>query len=138
MTTSPKPRPTPERDIQALVRLAAGPAGYTLWRNNVGTAWTGSEVIELADGSIRITNPRRLHAGLCEGSSDLIGLHRTIITPEHVGTTIARFTAVECKTATGKPTAKQRHFLEFVTDAGGIGIVARGPEDLSAALEPAP
>jgi hypothetical protein len=118
-----------ERAIQNEVLLAASEAGYTLFRNNVGTGWAG-EVQRLKDGSILIRNPRPLHAGLCKGSSDLIGLRPLVITAEDVGSTIAQFAAVEIKTANGRTSPHQRNFLEFVTNAGGIARVVRSAEEV--------
>ncbi|NCC23243.1 MAG: VRR-NUC domain-containing protein, partial [Alphaproteobacteria bacterium] len=102
-----------EKAIQSAVMLAASQAGLTTWRNNTGQAWTG-EATRLKDGSILIRNPRPLHAGLCRGSSDLIGLRPVIVTQEHVGQTIAQFLAVEVKTPRGKLSEPQERFLSFV------------------------
>jgi len=118
-----------ERDIQNAIRLEASARGMTLWRNNVGTGWAG-QVTHLADGSVLIRNPRPLHAGLCKGSSDLIGFAPMIVLPENVGQVVAQFTGVEVKTARTRPRAEQQNFLDHVTAAGGIAIIARGPEDL--------
>lgn len=118
-----------ERRIQNEVLLAAADAGMTLWRNNVAMTWTG-KTERLADGSILIREPRPLHAGLCNGSSDLIGLRRMVITADQVGQEIAQFSAVEVKTKRGRLTANQARFLDFVRDAGGFSIVARSADDL--------
>jgi len=121
---------TVEHDIQNAVRLVASNAGLTLWRNNVGVGWVG-KVVHLPDGSVLIKNPRPLHAGLCKGSSDLIGYRARIIRLDDIGTTIAQFAAVEVKTLVGRERVKQQHFRDHVTDAGGFAIVARSPEDLT-------
>lgn len=118
-----------ERAIQNEVLLAASEAGFTLFRNNVGTGWAG-DVQRLKDGSILIRNPRPLHAGLCKGSSDLIGLRPLVITDADVGKTIAQFAAVEIKTANGRTSHTQQNFLDFVANAGGLARVVRGVEDL--------
>ena len=118
-----------ERAIQNEVLLAASAAGWTLWRNNVGVGWQG-DATRLADGSILIRNPRPLHAGLCTGSSDLIGWRPILIGPEHLGATIAQFVGVEVKTARGKESKPQATFRRVVTAAGGLALVARGPGDL--------
>lgn len=118
-----------EADVLARVRLAASNAGYAMWRNNVGMGWAGKPSI-LEDGSVLLRNPRPLHAGLCEGSSDLIGLRRITITPDMVGRQVAVFTAIEVKTPTGRVSKEQQRFLDFVNQAGGVGLVVRSEEDL--------
>ena len=70
-----------------------------------------------------------------KGGSDLIGLHSITIEPHHVGKTMAVFLAVEVKTATGRPTAEQKRFLEFVESAGGIAGIARSPGDALSLIE---
>jgi hypothetical protein len=94
--------------------------GLRLFRNNVGVA-------ELKDG-------RRLRYGLAVGSSDLVGWVPVTVRPEHVGTVLARFLAVEVKSATGRPTAEQLNFLDAVRQAGGIATIARSTEDLRSIL----
>ena len=70
-----------ESRILSEVRLAAGNHGLVLWRNNVAQAWTGEAdkitrtgLAKVGPGDVVIRNARPLHAGLCKGSSDLIGL----------------------------------------------------------------
>lgn len=117
-----------EHAIQNTVLLAAKELGYTLWRNNTGTGWVG-KAIRQKDGSVLVRDARPLHAGLCKGSSDLIGLHRRTITQDDVGKTIAQFVALEIKTPTGRLTTEQQWFLEFIQQAGGIARVVRSVED---------
>ena len=62
-----------ERAIQNEVLLALADLGITGWRNNVGTGWAG-KASKRDDGSVLVRDARPLHAGLCKGSSDLIGL----------------------------------------------------------------
>jgi len=80
--------------------------------------------------NVLIENPRMVHFGLTVGSSDLIGLLPIKITQEMVGQTVAVFAAVETKTLTGEAKEKQNHFIDFINQNGGIGIIARSPEDL--------
>lgn len=110
--------------------------GCRLFRNNVGTGWTGSKVTRLPDGSIRIFNPRPLHAGLCKGSSDLIGFRPTVITPEMVGSKRAIFTAVEVKTANGTASPDQVRFIDGVRKFGGLAGIARSVDDVLAITNP--
>ena len=118
-----------ERAIQNDILLAASGQGWTLFRNNSGIGWVG-EVVRLKSGDLLIKNPRPLHAGLCVGSSDLIGWRPILIGSEHLGETIAQFVGVEVKTARGKESKEQAHFREVANAAGGLVMVARRPGDL--------
>lgn len=111
------------KDVQTLSR------GFVrLFRNNVGTGWVG-KVLSKTDTTITLQNPRPLDAGLCVGSSDLIGWTSVEVTPEMVGKKVAVFTALEVKTATGRATDEQLNFIERVVQAGGIGSVVRSKEE---------
>lgn len=121
-----------EHRVQNEIRLAIG-NDASLFRNNVGTAWTG-ETSRLKDGSVLIRNPRILHAGLCVGSSDLIGWRTVTITQEMVGQPVAVFSAVEVKGARGKATDQQVHFINTVIHAGGFAGIARNAEDAKSIL----
>lgn len=105
----------------------------TMFRNNVGTAWIG-DATKLKDGSILIRNPRILHAGLCAGSSDLIGWRSLTITPEMVGGRIAVFAALEVKSKTGRATAGQKNFCDRVIQAGGLAGIVKSLDDAKKAL----
>ena len=124
---------TTEHAIMNDVRLAASDAGWTMFRNNVGMGWTG-DAEHLPDRSVLIRNARPLHAGLCKGSSDLIGFRPLVVTAEHIGQTIAQFAAVEIKGYRGRATEPQRNFLRVVQEAGGVAILARSAEDLRCAV----
>jgi hypothetical protein len=63
--------------------------------------------------------------GLCKGSSDLIGLRQVLIGPEHLGQTLAVFTAIEVKAPGGRLREEQRSFLALVERFGGYGGVAK-------------
>ncbi len=116
-----------ETDIQIKIRLALAKLKLTIFRQNTGFGWVG-EYRKVGRSSVIIENARPMHAGLCVGSSDLIGFKSTTITKEMVGRKIAVFTAVEVKTKTGRVTEEQKNFLKAVNDAGGIGIVAKSDE----------
>jgi hypothetical protein len=121
-----------EHAIQNEIRLGiSGKA--TMFRNNVAVSWVG-DVTELKDGSVLIRNARRLHAGLCEGSSDLIGWRSLIITPEMVGELIAVFSALEVKSKTGRATAGQKNFCDRVIQAGGLAGIVKSLDDAKKAL----
>lgn len=104
-----------------------------VFRNNVGLGWAG-KAIRCKDGSVLINNARPLHAGLCEGSSDLIGWHSIEIKPEHVGQRVALFVALEAKTGVGRLTPEQRAFIAAVHRAGGVAGEARSVEQVQRML----
>src|ERR1051326_8805798 len=115
-------------EIQAKIRLRLARHGLTLWRNNVAQGWVG-ELFERGRSLVTLRYPRPLHAGLCAGSSDLIGFHSILVTPEMVGARIAIFCAVEVKSPLGRVSEAQKNFLAHVNQCGGIGIVARSEDD---------
>jgi hypothetical protein len=117
-----------EANLMRSIMLACSRGATRLWRNNVAQAWVGKPVqsqrtitVTLEPGDVLLKNARPLHAGLCTGSSDLIGYT--------VRDGVAVFTALEVKTDTGRVTPEQRQFLEVVGGAGGIAGVTRSIED---------
>jgi hypothetical protein len=76
------------RRIQQQIRIACSNGDTRLFRNNTGT--------------LRDQHGRPVSFGLCKGSADLIGWKRVTVTPEMVGSTVAVFTSIEVKTATGR------------------------------------
>jgi len=117
-----------ESTILKRVQVAASERGARLMRNNVAKSWVGESIFQ-ADGSVVISNPRRLNAGLAVGSSDLIGWTPQIVTAEMIGRTVAVFTAVETKSRGGRLTTDQALFIKIVKDAGGIAGVCRSVAD---------
>lgn len=124
---------------QILATLGSGP--QRLWRNNVGTGWAGpstrvtpgnlrSVAAALRPGDVVIRGGRVLHSGLCVGSADLIGYR----VQEIGGQRVARFAAVEVKSAKGRPSTEQRAFLAKVQADGGLAGIARSVEDAAAIL----
>lgn len=103
--------------------------GYRVFRNNVGSCWIGKSS-RLPDGRVIIDNPRRFHAGLCEGSSDLIGWKPVKITEDMVGETVAVFTAFEIKTPKGRVRDSQKNFISQVKNHGGIAEILRSVDDI--------
>jgi hypothetical protein len=108
---------------QILLTISKRLPNVRLFRNNVGVGWAGKLVNISALNVTAIQNARPLRAGLCEGSSDLIGWTSIEITPEMLGRKVAVFTAVEVKKPGGKATAEQLNFLQRVKDAGGIAVL---------------
>jgi hypothetical protein len=115
-----------EAPILNYLRVGMTKLGGRLFRNNTGKAWAGKFLgIKMINGKrvAMIENPRVLHAGLCIGSSDLIGWMPVTITKEMVGSTVAVFTAVEVKTEGVATTEEQKRFTSSVTGAGGFGLL---------------
>ena len=126
-----------EHITQQRILLACGSGSVRLWRNNVGTGWAGlaTKVTPgnlrtvsqaLRPGDVVIRQGRPLHAGLCVGSSDLIGYR--------VVDRVAQFVALEVKSATGRPTAQQVQFLDHINAVGGLAGIARSVDDAAAIL----
>ena len=127
-----------ETTIQTNIQLAIGTIkNVTMWRNNTAMGWAGRLIRKYQNGSVEIESARPLHAGLCEGSSDLIGITSVVITAEMVGKTVAVFTALEVKTATGTSSPEQKNFIRVVKEAGGIAEVVRSPYEAISALNKA-
>jgi hypothetical protein len=122
-----------ERDTQNRILLNCSRGDTRLFRQNVGQGWAGRLVSNQA-GRVTLQDARPLIAGLCTGSSDLIGWRSIEVTAEMVGRRLAVFAAVEVKSSTGRPTEQQRAFLAAVQDAGGVACVARSVEDAQRAL----
>jgi hypothetical protein len=126
-----------EHEIQQRVLLAHGSGPVRLWRNNVGTGWAGQATRvtagnlqaiahTLRPGDVVVRNARPLHAGLCVGSSDLIGYRRV--------NGLAQFVALEVKSERGRPTPEQTRFLDHISSAGGCAAVIRSVEDAHSVL----
>lgn len=119
-----------ERHIQNDILLELGGRDDTrLFRQNVGQAWVGV-FVSLKNGRLILDNARPFHAGLCVGSSDLIGFRSVVIGGERV----AVFSAVECKTPTGRARPEQKAFVRTVLDHGGFAGFARTPDEARSIL----
>ena len=125
-----------EHNIQSEIMIALSSAGTTIFRNNTAKAWVGQSHkittpcrVQLNPGDVVVKNARVLHAGLCVGSSDLIGITPVKITADMVGQTIGVFTAAEVKTKTGRPTPEQINFIDKINSMGGLAGIVRSPDD---------
>lgn len=117
-----------ENNLMKTIQLALGKLpNVKLFRNNTGMGWQGTR-LKAPAGVVTLSSPRPLDAGLCKGSSDLIGWTSVVITPEMVGKTVALFTAIEVKNESGRITVEQQNFIEQVSQAGGIAGIVRSPE----------
>lgn len=125
----------PESSLMRRIQVGVASLGARLWRNNVGLGWAGEAIIikhpgtvAVCPGDVVIHHAHPLHAGLCEGSSDLVGLTPAVVTQEMAGRTVAIFTAIEVKQEGKKPTPAQAAFLCMVRELGGIAFVARSED----------
>lgn len=118
-----------------LLKLGVDPS-IRLFRNNTGSAWIGKSAkfnkrqsVIVEAGDVLVQQGRFFNAGLCLGSSDLIGFKTVEITPEMVGKKIAVFSGVEVKTKTGKTSKEQIAFINMINKNGGIGFVATDEDE---------
>lgn len=118
-----------ERKLTDEILLAASKVGARLFRQNTGVGWVG-KIIKKTSSTITLEHPRPLHAGLCVGSSDIIGILPRVITQEDVGKTVGVFVATEIKQVNGHLSVEQERFLAMVRLCGGIAVTARCVDDL--------
>ena len=126
-----------ELNLQNLIRIKLTNLGVMNFRNNTGMGWAGKAIkikstqqVLVQPGDVIVKQARPLHAGLCEGSSDIIGIKTVVITPDMVGQTVGIFVAPEVKTKTGRVSKKQQIFIDNINKAGGIAGVVRNEEDV--------
>lgn len=128
-----------EKELINLVQYHFTEIGNRIFRQNTGFGWVGNKFFKPPmETSVRVTpqdvvikNARPLHAGLCKGSSDLIGWTIKTITSDMVGSKVAVFTAIECKTLGFKASPEQVAFINAVQKAGGIGKIIYSLDDLN-------
>jgi hypothetical protein len=114
------------------IMLRFGRGMTRIFRANCGQGWVG-KIVRHTGRTITLANPRVLHT-FPAGTSDLIGWHSVVVTPDMVGARVALFVAIECKGPTTRTTDAQRAFLELVDHAGGIAVLARDEGTVSAAF----
>lgn len=124
---------TSESELLQSIRLRYSRGNVRLFRNNVGVAWQGEWHL-LPNGDVLIKRPRRVVYGLMTGSSDLIGWRTIGISEDMVGTTVAQFVAVECKSAKGKTAEEQHNFNRVVRESGGVAGFVRTISEADALL----
>lgn len=128
-----------ESDIQNLRRIELSKQGIINFRNNTGMGWAGKATkikkscsVRVERGDVVVRKARPLHSGLCEGSSDIIGIQSVVITADMIGQTVGVFLAEEIKTKIGRVSYKQKTFIDNVNEAGGIARVVRDPKNITA------
>ena len=140
-----------EHQILSDIHNALSRGLLRLFRCNVGTGWAGGDRgrqatlatpgnlgdlrREIRVGDAIVPNARPLHAGLQKGNGDLIGWRSVTITHEMVGETVAIFTTIEVKTATGAHRAAQNTWREQVLAAGGFAFTARSVQQAKTILK---
>jgi len=119
-----------------MLKLGSNPK-IRIFRNNSGKCWIGKskmfnspQTVNVKAGDVLVQQARYFDAGLCPGSSDLIGLKSIKITPEMVGTEIAVFVAIEVKLINGRVQENQINFLEMVNKLGGNGLIVRDENNI--------
>ena len=122
------------QDLQAKLLKAATKLKATLYVNRRGFGWVG-QLLSREGQFTTLRNARRIEIGMTNGSSDLVGATRILITPEMVGRTVAVFTAAEVKAGRDKLTEDQVRWLANVTAWGGIACECRDVADLEVAIE---
>ncbi len=117
-----------EKTLQKKILKALGSRTDTrVFQNDVGMGYHGT--LNLVSGLKVLTNPTPFRYGLQVGVSDIIGLRKTLITPEMIGREIAVFLALEVKTASGKASPEQENFIAMVKHFGGIADFVRSVEE---------
>lgn len=126
----------PEHIVQNRIRLGIKPSEACIFRNNVGLAWTGKTerisragMVRVEPGDVVVRGARPFHAGLCEGSGDLIGWRSVEITSDMVGSRVAVFTSIEVKANGGRPTKPQLHWHNRLLSDGGLSVIAKNVEE---------
>lgn len=118
-----------EHEIQNEIRVAVGTTqAATLFRANVGEAWTGTLAANNLNRVI-IEDARRFRSGLPIGFPDLFGFRTIEITPEMIGKKVAVFAFIEVKKHGGRTSKAQEKMLAFLRAAGAVGGVARSPDE---------
>lgn len=112
--------------VQADLRMMGQPAGFSLFRNNVGALKDERGVpvrYGLANDTAKLNKVIK--------SADLIGWKTEVIGPQHLGQPFARFVSIECKrpgwafTGTEREVA-QRRWRDLVLAAGGVATFSTG------------
>lgn len=109
-----------------------------VYRNPVALAWTGQVVERRPSGLVMLAKAVPIHAGLCEGASDLVGIVNAHQQCYNCGAVIryGAFLAAEVKAGKDRIRPLQQTFLDVVRDLGGISGVVRSVEDFKLLVSP--
>ena len=121
-----------EKTLISEIQLLYTEKGHRIFRQNTGLGWSGEffkppmpTTVKINTSDVVIRNARPLRAGLCTGSSDLIGWQSVVITEDMIGKRVAIFTAIEVKHGSTRTTEEQKRFIESVNQAGGNAAIVR-------------
>jgi len=112
--------------IRKLLAKVAAP-DVKLWSNATSKLWAGHYEGRTRAGHVVLSHATVVSAGLCEGSSDLVGL----VGPH------GRFIGPEVKTPGVALEPHQRRWIEVVRSLGGVAGEVRTEHDLRALIEEA-
>lgn len=107
---------------RSLLEVGAEP-DCRLWVNETFGAWVGQGQ-RLKNGDVLVKQAHFVQGGLCEGSSDIIGIGPG-------GT----FFAPEIKTGRSRLSKAQRNFKTIVEQLGGYAPTIRSTDEIREALE---
>jgi len=115
-----------EAAVQSVVRLEGAHKGLRLFRNNVGALLDSRGVpvrYGLANESKQVNDVVK--------SADLIGWRPLVITPSHIGATVAQFVSRECKPVGWRYTGTEHEraqlaWAELVRSGGGDAAFCTG------------
>jgi hypothetical protein len=129
---------------ECVMRVCKFWKGSRVFRNNVGTGWTGpgftmkpGQTYTAKGGERVLTHASRIEFGLMVGSGDGIGWKARTIMPSDVpaeGLRIAQFLSLEAKTKTGRPSKEQLNWRDQVQAAGGIALIVNDPDQIEIEL----
>lgn len=126
-----------EKTLISEIQLLYSQNGHRVFRQNTGQGWAGeffkppmATNIRISPADVLVRNARPLRAGLCTGSSDLIGWQSIVITEDMIGKRVAIFTAIEVKHGSTRTTEEQTRFIKSVNDAGGNGQIVRSLDEV--------
>jgi len=105
-------------EIQAAFSTTAFGRPNRLWRNAVADCYVGKLISGKVGGTITIAHSRMIHAGLPEGSADLIGF-----------TWEGRILSIEVKRPGQRPRPDQRKWRDMVLDFNGLAGTAHNVEE---------
>jgi len=111
-----------EKDLINEILLRASERGHRLFRQNSGKGWVG-KVVGGKYGNVTLAEARPLIAGLCVGSSDIIGW-----------TSGGRFVALEVKTPGVRTSKEQAAFIKAAHASGCIAEVVFSADEALALL----